>query len=364
MVTDSIVAYTQAGYLLYMRGGTLFAQQFDANQLELGGDPSPVAEQVAVVPGGPFAAFSVSQNGVLSYRVGSGGKSELIWFDRRGNRTGNIGPPAEYTNPSLSPDGTKLAVGRRDPPSHTRDLWVLDLKRGTSSRLTFDPADDLNPVWTRDGSRIFFSSDRKGLRDIYEKPANGIGGETVVLESKQGKNIDDVSPDERYLIYDTGTGPLNQIWISPLFGERKPFPFVQGQFRAANGQFSPNGHFIAYVTNETGRPEVYVQSFPEQHGKWQISTDGGAEPAWRHDGKELFYITQTKLMAVEVKTDANSFQADISKPLFDLPLLPLTVRNRYVVTADGQRFLFNTVSQGSEGSMINVAVNWPAGLRK
>jgi Tol biopolymer transport system component len=251
-----------------------------------------------------------------------------------------------------------------DPQAKTRDLWVFDLKRGTNSRLTSDPADDLNPVWTRDGNRIFFTSDRKGQRDIYEKRANGIGAETLVFESKQTKSADDLSADDRYLVYDTGpTGGLNELWILPLFGERKPFPFVQGKFNATPAQFSPNGRFVAYSSNETGRSEVYVQTFPEPRWKWQISTDGGYEPAWRRDGKELFYMSQTKLMAAEVKTDTSSFEAAIPKPLFEIPLLTTGGRNRYVVTADGQRFLFNGVSQGSEGSMI-VVVNWPTLLKK
>jgi serine/threonine protein kinase len=360
---DSWVSYTEAGYVLYVRAGTLFAQQFDARRLDLAGDPVPVAGQVA--GGLAFAAFSVSRNGVLTYRTGSGGNSELIWLDRRGNRAGMVGPPGEYSNPSLSPDGSRLAIGRMDPQAKTRDLWVFDLTRGTSSRLTFDPADDLNPVWTQDGSRIFFTSNRKGQRDIYEKSANGIGAETLVFGSKQSKSVDDLLADGRYLVYNTApsTAPT-ELWILPLFGERKPFPFVQGNFNANQAQFSPNGRFVAYSSNETGRPEIYVQTFPEQHGKWQISTDGGSEPAWRHDGKELFYMSATKLMAAEVKSDVSSFEAGIPKPLFEVPFLTVLGRNRYIMTADGQRFLFNNLSQGSEGSTINVVVNWPAGLSK
>jgi Tol biopolymer transport system component len=366
LVSDSDARYSPAGYLLYVRGGTLMAQPFNAKRLEFTGDPVPVAEQVQGVPSWGFAAFSLSQNGVLAYRTGSGGSTELIWFDRHGNRAGKVGPPAEYSNPSLSPDGSRLAVGRMDPQAKTRDLWVFDLKRGTSSRLTFDPADDFNPVWSHDGSRIFFTSNRKGQRDIFEKSANGIGAETLVFESKQNKSVVDLVADGRYLVYDTGvSGATTELWILPLFGERKPFPFVQSKVSATHAQFSPNGHFIAYDSNETGRPEVYVQTFPEQRGKWQISTDGGAEPAWRHDGKELFYITDMKLMAVEVKTDGHSFEATVPKPLFDRPF-PLAALgwNHYIVTPDGQRFLFNATAEEGESSMINVVVNWPAGLNK
>jgi len=363
---DSKAIYT-LGYLLYMRGNTLTAQQFDWKRRELVGAPVPVGQQVAVLPEAAFAAFSVSQNGILAYRTGSGGNTELTWFDRHGNRGSTVGLPAEYSNPSLSLDGSGLAVGRMDPQTRTRDLWVFDLKRGTNSRLTYDPADDFDPVWSLDGRRIFFTSNRRGPRDIYEKPANGIGSETVVLDSKQGKNANDISPDGRFLVYDnasTGT-KSRELWILPLFGDRKPFLFVQGNSPTSQAQFSPNGHFISYSSSETGRSEVYVQTFPEARGKWQISTDGGTEATWRHDGKELFYIAQTKLMALDVKTDVNSFQAGIPKPLFEIPLLLANpVRNRYVVTSDGQRFLFNVAAEGGEASMINVVVNWSAGLSK
>jgi Tol biopolymer transport system component len=251
-----------------------------------------------------------------------------------------------------------------DPQAKARDLWVFDLKRGTGSRLTFDPADDLNPVWTYDGSRIFFTSDGKGQRDIYEKSANGTGTETLVFESKQSKSADDLSSDGRYLIYDT-SAPPHELWILPLFGDRKPFPFIQGQIDARHAQFSPEGHFIAYASGETGRDEIYVQTFPEQHGKWQVSTDGGIQPMWRHDGKELFYIGQTKLMAVDVKTDGNSFQEGIPKSLFDLPTQALASvgRNWYAATPDGQRFLFTVAEQG-QPTAINVVVNWPVSLHK
>jgi len=362
---DSKAVYA-SGYLLYSRGNTLTAQQFDWKGLELVSEPVPLNQQVAVRSPAAFAAFSVSQNGVLAYRPSGGGNTELTWFDRHGNRGSTLGTPAEYSNPSLSPDGSRLAVGRMDPQTGTRDLWTFDLKRGTNSRLTFDPADDLNPVWNLDGSRIFFTSDRKGARDLYEKPTNGIGDETVVLESNLGKNVNDVSPDGRYLVYDSATGYSNsrELWILPLFGDRKPFLFVQGESFTFQAKFSPNGHFIAYSSAETGRDEVYVRTFPEARGKWQISTEGGSEPTWRHDGKELFYTSQKKLMAVEVKTDTN-FQAGIPYPLFDIPLLLANpVRNRYLVTSDGQRFLFNVAAEVNEASTINVVVNWTSALKK
>ena len=361
--------YSSAGYLLYARGSTLMAQAFDPKRLEVVGDSAPVAEQLATGRANVFADFSVSENGVLAYRTGSFEETELTWFDRNGKRVGTVGPRAEYSNPSLSRDGSRLAVDRVDPQVNTRDLWVFDLQGGRSSRLTFDPAGDMNSSWTYDGRSILFSSDRKGPRDIYVKPASGIGTETVVFESKQDKSVEDISPDGRYLLYNDGTRlarskPI-QLWALPLFGDRKPYPFVPGSFESSRARFSPDGGFVAYSSAETGSFEVYVQTFPEQLGKWQISTHGGQYPIWRGDGKELFYLSGVKLMAVDVKTEGKFLTAGVPKALFEIPgLAQVGGRHSYVVTPDGQRFLFITFSEQAEAARINVVINWPALLKK
>ena len=366
---ETSAEYSSAGYLLYARGSTLMAQAFDPKRLEVVGDSAPVAEQLVTGRANVFAAFSVSQNGVLAYRTGSLEETELTWFDRNGKREGTVGPRAEYSNPSLSRDGSRLAVDRVDPQVNTRDLWVFDLPRGTSSRLTFDPADDQSSSWTYDGRSIFFSSDRKGPRDIYVKPASGIGVETVAFESKQDKSVEDVTPDGRYLLYNDGTRvprskPI-QLWVLPLFGDRKPYPFVPGNFESGRARFSPEGGFVAYSSGETGSFEVYVQTFPEQLSKWQISTHGGQYPIWRGDGKELFYLSELKLMAVDVKTEGKSLTAGVPKALFEIPgLAQVGGRHCYVVTPDGQRFLFTTFPEQAEAARINVVINWPALLKK
>jgi Tol biopolymer transport system component len=361
--------YSSAGYLVYARGSTLMAQAFDPKRLELQGDSVPVVEQLTTVPWLAFAAFSVSENGVLAYRTGSV-DTELTWFDRNGKREGTVGPRAEYSNPSLSRDGSRLVVERFDPQVNTRDLWLFDLGRGTSSRFTSDPADDMSAAWTYDGRQVFFSSDRKGPRDIYVKPASGIGPETVAFESKQEKSLEDLSPDGRYLLYNDGTRVVSspesvRMWVLPLFGDRKPYLFIQGSFYNARARFSPNGGFVAYSSGETGSLEVYVQTFPEQLGKWQISTDGGSQPMWRGDGKELFYLSGSKLMAVNVKAEGKSLTAGVPKALFEVPgLAQVGGKNCYVVTPDGQRFLFTTLPEQAETARINVIINWPALLKK
>jgi hypothetical protein len=228
----------------------------------------------------------------------------------------------------------------------------------------------MGAAWTSDGRQIFFSSDRKGQRDIYVKPASGISPETVAFESKQDKSLEDVSPDGRYFLYGEGTRVVPsskpvRLWVLPRFGDRKPYLFMPGNFYNARARFSPNGGFVAYSSGETGSLEVYVQTFPEQLGKWQISTDGGREPMWRGDGKELFYLSGLKLMAVDVKTEGKSLTAGVPKVLFEVPgLVEVGGRNCYVVTPDGQRFLFTTFPEQAETARINVVINWPALLKK
>ena len=248
------------------------------------------------------------------------------------------------------------------------DIWVYDLKRGTASRLTFNPAYDVNPIWSPDGSRVLFSSDRNGPWDIYQKAADGLESTQPVFQSAgQDKALNDVAPDGRYAIYDTANSDaIRQLWALPLFGNRKPFPFVQVSFGAGSAQFSPNGRYVAYESNETGRDEIYVQTFPQHTGRWEISISGGAEPMWRRDGKELFYITSDeKLMAVDVDTRSAAFQAGIPRELFQTQLVPLSYwRNIYVPSLDGQRFLMITPAGQTKPDPITVVVNWPTLLRK
>ncbi|MEK7404638.1 MAG: hypothetical protein AAB225_05980, partial [Acidobacteriota bacterium] len=342
-------------------------QAFDSKRLQMAGDPLPVAEQVAALPA-PYlgSLFSASENGVLCYHEPAARMAQLAWYDRSGKRLALLGEPGGYTNPALSPDEKRLAVDRCDPQTNRRDIWVFDLARGTSTRLTFDPAEDVNSVWSPDGSRIAFSSERKGYRDIYQKPASGAGGDELVLESKANKSLEDWSRDGRYMIF-TAPQPATgvDVWVLPVSpgAERKLAPLLQDPAAQDQAQISPDGRWIAYRSTESGRPEVYVQAFPPSGGKWQVSTAGGTEPRWRGDGKELFYVAGTKLMAVEVKASGSSFEAGAPKALFEARLVPDLRRNRFVVTADGKRFLVRTEA-GDTSSPITVVVNWPAALKR
>ncbi len=349
--------YAPPGYLLYWRADSdaLMAQPFDAQHLVITGDAFPIAD--------PAQHASVSANGILAYIPGASGERELQWFDRSGKVLGTVGQPALYSNPVFSPDGTRVAVDLQDAGAGTRDLWVLDLKRGTASRFTSDPGDKYNPVWSRDGSQILFSSSQNGIPDIYQKAASGLGDSQVVFESKdQQKYINDLSPDGRYVAYDTGGA---ELWILPLFGDHKPFPFVQGGYSSREARFSPDGRYIAYASSETGDNEIYVQTFPEHTGKWQISTGGGINPEWGRDGKELYFLSGTKLMAVNVNTAGPQFEAAIPKLLFAAPFPVGGVEHAlYRVTADGQRFLAVTTTGAQQAnSPITVVTNWTADLK-
>ena len=355
--TDSGAVYAPPGYLLYKRGNTLMAQPFDTRGLVTTGDAVPIADSVL--------NFSVSDNGVLTYTPAAApDQYQLQWFDRSGKSVGTVGQPGLYSSPALSPDGTRVAVGIVDPHVGTRDLWLFDLKRATASRFTFDPSDESNPVWSHDGSQIMFTSTQTGNRDIYEKSANGIGNSQLVFASKdQQKSVDDWSPDGRYVVYDT-TSP-GSLWILPLFGDRKPFPFAQGNYEAREARFSPNGRYIAYASNETGDYEVYVQTFPDRTGKWQVSSGGGAHPEWRHDGKELYFISNGKLVAVDVSIDGPQFQSGAAKPLFAPDFRPDRGSGNgvYAVTVDGQRFLVATAVEQRTIAPVTVVMNWAADLK-
>jgi Tol biopolymer transport system component len=357
--------YAPPGYLLYVTQGTLVAQAFDADRLRSTGQPVPIGTGVGLSRAWNYGLgyFSLSQNGVLAYQTGpSGPISQMTWYDRKGETLGTIAEPAVRLTPALSHDETKIAVPTGEIGGS--DIWVYDLKRGAESRLTVNASDNFNPVWSPDGKNVMYSSWRSGHLDIYQQAANGLGNAEPISGSEDPpKALNDVSPDGRYAIYDTaGSTELTELWVLSLVGERKLFPFVQGNgFGAREAQFSPDGRYVAYASHESGKYEIYVQSFPQHLGKWQISTSGGEEPAWRRDGKELFYLTpEDKLMAVEVHTVAGQFQAEIPKPLFQAQLVQgLLWRNRYVVSANGQQFLMLSPVRNSEGNPITVVLNWP-----
>ncbi|MBO0860882.1 MAG: serine/threonine-protein kinase [Chloracidobacterium sp.] len=365
VLSSEYSAVYAAGYLLFVQNGALMGQSFDTRALKLVGEPFLVAEQVKTFRMVP--QISGGESGTLAFQSGGALTQQLVWFDRSGKRLGTVGEPADYSNPSLSADDKRLAVGILDPKTSTRDIWLFDLARGAKSRFTFDPADDLNPVWSKDGSRIFFTSDRKGPRDFFQKKVNAAEDDELIFASPELKNVLDLSPDGRLLIYNTNATSNNVnsvgLWLLPLEGERNPRPFLKTQFNEDQAVISPDGRWVSYRSDESGRSEIYVATFPHLSGKWQVSVDGGMEPQWRRDGKELFFTNNNrKLMVAEVKTGAGAFEAEAPRLLFETQLFNQG-RNRYIVTADGQRFLVITRLEDTPAP-INVVLNWVAEIKQ
>jgi Tol biopolymer transport system component len=352
---DSVVRYAAPGYLLFVRGSTLLAQPFDPKTLKPGGSPAPIT-----VVGAASESFSTSNNGVLAFHSGGDNATRtMTWFDRSGRALGTVGAPDTYTNPALSPDGNLLAVGIGDQGARQRDIWVFDLSRGTKSRLTFDPDDDFNPVWSPDGRFIAFSSNRKGHRDLYRKLASGTGAEELLAESAVDKSAEDWSRDGRYLFFNHAFAAGNNDIYFHSFSERTSQKYLATPFSEDQAHLSPDGHWLAYRSNESGTIQIYIQPFPATGGKWQVSTTVGTEPQWRADGKELYYIAGQSLMAVEIEPAGDSPKIGVPHKLFDTRVTPGSTRNRFVATSDGQRFLvLAPKDEAAAPPAFTVLMNW------
>jgi len=353
---------------LFVRDAMLLAQPFDADRLTLTGEAVPVAEQVQVSGFPPVGIFSVSETGVLAYQAGMGRtNSELTWFDRAGKKLGVLGQPGPYQDVELSADAKQASVSVPDRVGRTSDIWLFDVARNLRTRFTFDAADELVSVWAPDGSRVAFNSRRKGAVDLYVKAASGAGAEELLLADRFDKVPVSWSPDGKYLLYvAVGATPsassANDLFVLPLFGERKPFPFANMPFSEAPGEFSPNGRWIAYSSNESGANEVYVAPFPGGGGKWQISNGGGALSRWSRNGDEIIYLApDNTLVAVDVDGHGTAFGVGTARPLFRPRIAP--TRYEWAVTPDGQRFLINTLPEQSVSSPITVVVNWTAEIK-
>jgi eukaryotic-like serine/threonine-protein kinase len=360
--------YVLSGHVLFTRDQDLMAQPFSTRTLATTGDAVPIAEHLMVSPFFALAMFSASDNGELVYQIGEGGNSgALAWFDRTGKQLGTVGEPGRFGWPALSPDGTHLAVQIAGPTGNY-DIWVFDLRRGTKTKLTFDPGDEITPVWTPDGKKIIFSSDRKGVSHIYAKPADGSGSEETVLETNGLiEAAYSISPDGRYLVYhrtDPSAKTGVDIWVLPLVGAHKPFPIAATEFIEVDPGVSPDGKWLAYLTNETGRVEVYVTPFPGGGPKWQVSTSGGASPRWRRDGKELFFLgLDNLLMGVDVRPVGASMERGVPHALFPTTAA-IGPQGPYTVGLDGKHFLINTINLQQGSDALTLVTNWTAELKK
>jgi Tol biopolymer transport system component len=371
ILDSDLMAVYASGHLLFVRDGTLFAQAFDDRTLQTSGDPVRIGDHVGYWTAGlGYAAVTVSPSGVLAHGPRLGLTTSLRWHDRSGASTGSPTPPAQYTTPRLSPDQKSVVVAMTDGATAQPDLWVLGLARGTTSRLTSDPSTDWFPVWSADGGGLLFGSNRLGVTVPFQKAVGGGQEEPAaegVFSAAGATSPSDMSGDGRLLLYTQLTLRAYDLGVLTLTGERKASTFLGTPFNEVQGRFSPNLRWVAYASDESGRFEVYVRPFPAASGQTQISIAGGTQPEWRRDGKELFYISADgKLTAVPVTTDGASFSAGTPRGLFDVevpePNPPFPTD--YAVTADGQRFIVNTVVDQPTRPALTVILNWTADLKK
>jgi Tol biopolymer transport system component len=368
LAVNSNVVYSPPGYLLYVRDHTLMAQPFDAAGSKTTGDAVPIAEQVDAGGTNIRYIFAASQNGVLAYTSGgASGEYQLTWFDRSGKVTGTVGTPGIISWGAISPDGNTMAADRLDPQTGIFDIWLHDLARGTASKFTFGPQTNNYPVRSPDGGHLAFYSTRDGLLGHPFQKATSGAAQDETLNKPLGEpptltRVTDWSRDGRYLIEENGAGG---IWVVPFFGDRKPYlflPAASGQ--PASGKVSPDGRWLAYRSNETHRNEIYVQTFPTPGGKWQVSINGGAQPVWSRDGKELYYLgLDGKLMAVEVRGEAK-FEAGVPKPLFDTHDTRIASSNSWFDVSKDGRFLFPFQAARPATVPMTVIINWTAALKK
>jgi Tol biopolymer transport system component len=361
------------GYLLFVREGALMAQPFDNRRLELKGNAVPVAG----LGEGDLSNFSASANDVLVFlRDDPATNRQLTWYDRESKALGNIGEPGGYGDVVLSPDGTRLAVSKFSSKTSS-NIWLMDLPGGRSTRFTFGSAMDVGPVWSPDGSSIIFESNRDGRGNLYQKPVSSLKEEEILLRSSEDNNPESWSRDGRFLLYLARKPNKNEtdIWVLPLEGDKKPFPFLITDFSEDDAHFSPDGRWVAYTSDESGQREVYVRSFSmnpartavEAGGKWHISAGSGAWPHWRNDGRELYYrsLPDGRLMAVDIATTP-TFRAGTPRPLGT----PLSFTTEWPdegtlwdSTADGKRFLI-AAPMMDKPEPYTVVLNWQAGLKR
>lgn len=360
--SDSNAIFAPPGYLLYLSRGTLMSRRFDPRDFKMDAQAAPVLDHVAFDAGFSRGAFSASEDGVLAYSQTSRKRRQLSWYDRSGQRLGTLAPPDFFENFEISPDGKKIVLDRRDSNATTSDLWLHDLVLGNIRRLTFDSGVDSFPVWSPDGSSVFFSNDRRGSLDIFQKPLAAGGEERLILGLESEIRPMSCSPDARFLLYEqTSTANRSDLWVKPLIGDQPAFPFVQTEAGEFPGKFHPSGRWIAYCSDESFRYEVFVQPFPPKGStRWQISRDGGYQPKWSTDGRELFYLTGDMTLMSTVIGEGPEFEFGSVNALFTLKPDDLNEVQHYAPAPDGRRILVNELVEDSEAVEITVVIDWQA----
>jgi Tol biopolymer transport system component len=351
------------GYILFERNRVLMAQRFDEGRQQVLGEPLVVSKQ----PLSYWRAFSASENGVLAYRGGSP-DCALVWMNREGRAVEILPVKGDYREIALSPDESIVALGKMEAgSSNISHIWLMELLRNTVTRLTSVPPNNWYPVWSPDGLRIAFSSSRDGPFNLYVRAASGAGGDEALLKSAAWKSASSWSSDGRFLAYWASDPKMkSDIWILPVSGG-KPFPFLQTEYNELHPEFSPDGHWIAYTSDESGRQEIYVRKFEAGSAgadARRISIEGGSHPKWRRDGRELFYLSaDRKLMSVEIGASP-VLKAGQPRQLFQTRVQMADFLVSYAVAANGQRFLVNTPAEEAESGPITVIANWNPGAKK
>ena len=360
----SNAVYAPAGYLLFARDGALVAQPFDAGSGRLTGDAVTLAEQVLTFPAVSAAAFSLSDGGLLAYQAGAPDEhAQILWSDRTGTPSETGIPAGPVTSPRLSHDGRRIAFRIEDRQGRG-DVWIHDVVRRVSSRLTFDPANDFAPIWSPDDTRIVFGSNRTTGGDLYVKDASGAGSEELLFSSPERKTATQWRSDGRLLFGAFSLGMTRADMWSLSLPDRKATPLLQTDFMEGGGQISPDGRWLAYHSNESGRMEVYVQPFPGPGPKWSLSREGGQFPRWRDDGKEIFFVAGDRMLMAADVTAAATFSAKEPKALFSIRPRTRTLDSPFDVTADGRRFVVSTASGEEDSSAITLVVDWANGLKR
>lgn len=362
--------YLPTGHLVYARAGMLMAVPFDPARLAVKGAAVQILEGVSEQSGSGAAQFSVSKSGALVYIPGgvSGSENILVWVDRKGTVQPLPAPRRAYSAPAVSPDGKRVAVEIQDSP---HNVWVYDIARNTLTRLTFEGANH-NPIWTPDGKRVTFGSERAGPQVLFWKPADGSGADEQLITNEYPQTAESWSHDGQLLAIGVTDPATNEdVWLLSREGDpgtpgqgRKTRPLLHTQFNEETPMISQDGHWLAYASDESGKFEIYVQPFPGLGRKWQISTEGGKEPLWSRNGKELFYRNGDKMIAVDITTNPN-FSAGTSKLLFQGQYASTNNRSSYDVAPDGQRFLMvKPAEQDSSVMQISVVLNWSEELKR